>query len=46
MNISASSLEKKHFPVMLDEVVQICNLSKKDQEDDFEIPAFLRRQKF
>ena len=31
MNISVSSLEKKHFPVMLDEVVQICNLSKKDQ---------------
>ena len=31
MNISITSLEKKHFPVMLDEVVQICNPSKKNQ---------------
>ena len=31
MNISVSSLEKKHFPVMLDEVVQICNNPKKNQ---------------
>ena len=31
MNISVSSLEKKHFPVMLKEVIQICNHSKKDQ---------------
>ncbi|MDC0426596.1 16S rRNA (cytosine(1402)-N(4))-methyltransferase RsmH [Pelagibacteraceae bacterium] len=29
MNISLSSLEKNHFPVMLDEVIQICNHSKK-----------------
>ena len=25
MNISISSLEKKHFPVMLDEVIKICD---------------------
>jgi 16S rRNA (cytosine1402-N4)-methyltransferase len=31
MNISVSSLEKKHFPVMLKEVIQICNNPKKDQ---------------
>ena len=31
MNISASLLEKKHFPVMLDEVIKICNTSKKNQ---------------
>ena len=31
MNISVSLLEKKHFPVMLDEVIQTCNLSKKKQ---------------
>ena len=31
MNISISLLEKKHFPVMLDEIVQICNPSKKNQ---------------
>ena len=31
MNIYSSSLEKKHFPVMLDEVIKICNLSKKNQ---------------
>ena len=31
MNISVSLLEKKHFPVMLDEVIQICNPSKKNQ---------------
>ena len=31
MNISISLLEKKHFPVMLDEVIQICNSSKKNQ---------------
>ena len=31
MNISISSLEKKHFPVMLDEVVQICDNQKKEQ---------------
>ena len=31
MNISISLLEKKHFPVMLDEVIQICNPSKKNQ---------------
>ena len=31
MNISAPLLEKKHFPVMLDEVIQICNSSKKNQ---------------
>jgi|TARA_B110000211_G_scaffold129027_1_gene148224 16S rRNA (cytosine1402-N4)-methyltransferase len=31
MKISVSSLEKKHFPVMLDEVVRICNPSKKNQ---------------
>jgi len=30
MNISVSLLEKKHFPVMLDEVIQICNPSKKN----------------
>ena len=31
MNILVSSLEKKHFPVMLDEVIKTCNLSKKNQ---------------
>ncbi len=31
MFLSSSSLEKKHFPVMLDEIVKICNLSKKNQ---------------
>jgi 16S rRNA (cytosine1402-N4)-methyltransferase len=31
MNISISSLEKKHFPVMLEEVIKICNHSKKNQ---------------
>jgi len=31
MNITISSLEKKHFPVMLDEVVQTCSHIKKDQ---------------
>ena len=31
MNISISLLEKKHFPVMLDEVIKICNPSKKNQ---------------
>ena len=31
MNTSISSLEKNHFPVMLDEVIQICNHSKKKQ---------------
>jgi len=31
MNISVSLLEKKHFPVMLDEVIKICNPSKKNQ---------------
>ncbi len=31
MNISVLSPEKKHFPVMLDEVIQICNPSKKEQ---------------
>ena len=31
MNISVSLLEKQHFPVMLDEVIKICNLSKKKQ---------------
>ena len=31
MNISISPLEKKHFPVMLDEVVQICDNQKKEQ---------------
>jgi 16S rRNA (cytosine1402-N4)-methyltransferase len=31
MNISVSLLEKQHFPVMLDEVIKICNLSKKNQ---------------
>ena len=31
MNISISSLEKKHFPVMLEEVIQICNHPKKNQ---------------
>jgi len=31
MNISVSLLEKKHFPVMLDEVIQICDPSKKNQ---------------
>ena len=31
MNITTSSLEKKHFPVMLDEVVQTCLNNNKDQ---------------
>jgi len=31
MNITVSSLEKNHFPVMLDEVIQICNTGNKDQ---------------
>ena len=31
MNISVSSLEKNHFPVMLDEVIKICSNSKEDQ---------------
>jgi 16S rRNA (cytosine1402-N4)-methyltransferase len=31
MNTSVSSLEKKHFSVMLDEVIQTCGQTKKDQ---------------
>ena len=31
MHLSVSSPEKKHFPVMLNEVIKICNYSKKDQ---------------
>ena len=31
MNITISSLEKKHFPVMLDEVIQNCLHTNKDQ---------------
>ncbi len=31
MNIIISSLEKKHFPVMLDEVVQTCRQNDKEQ---------------
>jgi len=31
MNITISSLEKNHFPVMLDKVIQICNPSNKEQ---------------
>jgi len=31
MNISVSSLKKKHFPVMLEEVIHICNHLKKGQ---------------
>jgi len=31
MNITISSLEKKHFPVMLDEVIQTCLSINKDQ---------------
>jgi 16S rRNA (cytosine1402-N4)-methyltransferase len=31
MNITISSLEKKHFPVMLDEVVQTCLINNKNQ---------------
>jgi 16S rRNA (cytosine1402-N4)-methyltransferase len=31
MNISVKLLEKKHFPVMLNEVIQICDPSKKNQ---------------
>ena len=31
MHLSVSSLEKNHFPVMLNEVIKICNYSKKDQ---------------
>jgi 16S rRNA (cytosine1402-N4)-methyltransferase len=31
MNITISSLEKKHFPVMLDEVIQTCLNINKDQ---------------
>ena len=31
MNISVSSLEKNHFPVMIDEVIQICDCRKKDR---------------
>ena len=31
MNLSVSSLEKNHFPVMLEEVVQICSSSNKNQ---------------
>ena len=31
MNISSLLLEKKHFPVMLDEVIKTCNLSKENQ---------------
>ena len=31
MNISITSLEKKHFPVMLDEVIQICKDPKRNQ---------------
>ena len=31
MNISTSSLEKNHFPVMLKEIIQICSNQKKDQ---------------
>jgi 16S rRNA (cytosine1402-N4)-methyltransferase len=31
MNISTSSLEKKHFPVMLKEIIQICSHQKKNQ---------------
>ena len=32
MNFSVSSLEKKHIPVMLDEVIRICNFSKKKNQ--------------
>ena len=31
MNLSATSLEKEHIPVMLEEVVQICSSLKKNQ---------------
>ena len=31
MNISISSLEKKHFPVMLEEIIQICKNPNKNQ---------------
>jgi 16S rRNA (cytosine1402-N4)-methyltransferase len=31
MNLSISALEKKHFPVMLEEVVKICSSSNKNQ---------------
>jgi 16S rRNA (cytosine1402-N4)-methyltransferase len=31
MNITTTSLEKKHIPVMLDEVIQSCLLTNKDQ---------------
>ena len=31
MNISISPLEKNHYPVMLNEVIQICNCPKKNQ---------------
>jgi len=31
MNIITSSLEKTHFPVMLDEVIQTCLITNKDQ---------------
>tara|TARA_B110000211_G_scaffold40225_1_gene41534 strand:+ start:232 stop:1251 length:1020 start_codon:yes stop_codon:yes gene_type:complete len=31
MNIFVPPLENTHFPVLLDEVIQICNLSKKNQ---------------
>ena len=31
MNITISSLEKKHFPVMLDEVIKTCSNINKDQ---------------
>ena len=31
MNITVSSLEKKHFPVMLDEVIQSCLKNSKNQ---------------
>ena len=31
MNLSATSLEKEHIPVMLDEIIQICNIRKTNQ---------------
>ena len=31
MNTITTSLEKKHYPVMLDKVIQACSLTRKDQ---------------
>jgi 16S rRNA (cytosine1402-N4)-methyltransferase len=31
MNLSVTSLEKEHTPVMLDEIIQICNIRKTNQ---------------